>query len=122
MRLSAHATLIAGHVLLIFLYSMTIARGLTNADYQAFAMASGPWFSIVAGGPVFYLWGRFLAKKFPANGRLIGLIVWGLYSATDLTIVLLVHTEFTPLFVTQWIASQSVKLVAILWATREHPQ
>ena len=116
--LGSHAILIAGHVLLIFLYSVLVAPGLENEAYQEFALRSGPWFSIVAGGPVFYLVARHLLRRFGPAGRMMALVVWGLYSATDLVIVLIAGTTFSPWFSVQWIASQSIKLVAVLLAVR----
>ncbi|NNE35104.1 MAG: hypothetical protein HKN13_07715 [Rhodothermales bacterium] len=116
--LLSHVVLIAGHVLLIFLYSTLIAPGLEPSAYQDFALASGPWYSILLGGPVFYVVGRLFASRFGSAARRFALIVWALYSITDLTIVLMVGTVITPLFATQWLVSQGVKLIAVLLATR----
>ena len=116
--LGSHAILIAGHVLLIFLYSLLVAPGLENEAYQEFALRSGPWFSIIAGGPVFYLVARHLLRRFGPSGRMMALVVWALYSATDLAIVLIAGTTFSPWFSAQWIASQSIKLIAVLLAVR----
>ena len=115
----AHLVLIAGHVLLVFVYSIAVAPGLEHADYQAFAETSAPWFSIVAGGPVFYALGRLLRKRVAPSGRRAGLVVWGLYSATDLAIVLASGFALTPLFAGQWVTSQAIKLFAVLLATRD---
>ncbi len=113
----AHLLLIAGHVLVVFLYSALVAPGLENADYQAFAMRSGPWYSIVAGGPVFYLFGRVLVRRVSPRQRASGLIVWALYSATDAAIVILSLGTVPALLAGQWVVSQGVKLAAILLAT-----
>ena len=116
--LTGHVVLIAGHVALVFLYSVAIAPGLTNEEYSAFALASGPWFSIVAGGPVFYLLGRLLVRRLGAGARAAGLVAWVLYCAVDASVVLATTDAIGSGLAAQWIASQSVKLVAILWATR----
>lgn len=113
----AMATLIAGHVLLVFLYSVAIAPDLPPAEYTAFAERSGPWFSIVLGAPVFYWVGRILRRRVAPRERGVGLAAWALYSAFDLTIVLAVGS-MTMLLTGQWLVSQAVKLVAIRFATR----
>lgn len=116
--LGAHLALIAGHVLTVFVYSVAIAPGLDASEYAAFAERSGPWFSILAGGPVFWVLGRVLRSKLAPRGRSAGLWVWALYSACDLAIVLAL-ASFTPLLTAQWVASQSIKLVAVWLGTRE---
>ena len=116
--LAAHVVLIVCHVLLVFLYSAAIAPGLEHADYQAFALRSGPWLSIVLGGPVFYAVGRLLRRRARPLGRRAGLAAWGLYSATDAAIVLASAATITPLLAGQWLVSQGVKLWAVVLGTR----
>ena len=115
----AHIALIGALVLLVFLYSVAIAPGLENSEYESFAMRSGPWLSIVAGGPVFYLIGRLLRRRVPPHGRAAALTTWALYTVTDAVVVALSLDSLTLLFSAQWVASQTVKLVAVLLATRE---
>jgi len=122
MWLGAHVVLIAGHVLLVFLYSAFIEPGLSNAEYQAFARASGPWFSIVFGFPAFYAVGRILSGRMGPSARVAGLAVWCLYSATDLAIVLAYEESITALLAVQWCVSQGVKVAGVLWATRAFPR
>lgn len=114
----AHVSLIAGHVLIVFLYSFFVAPGLESADVQAFAMRSGPWFSILAGGPVFYVLARLLARRLGSDGRRCALAAWALYSATDAAIVLLSVETIPALLAGQWLLSQGIKLIAVLLATR----
>lgn len=116
--LGAHVVLIAGHVVLVLLYSLVIAPGLEHADYQAFAARSAPWFSIVAGGPVFWLVGRILHRCVRPHGRGAGLAAWGLYTATDAAILLASVGMPPALLAGQWVVSQAVKLVAVRLATR----
>ena len=116
--LGSHLLLIVGHVALVFLYSVLVAPGLAHAEYAAFAERSGPWFSIVFGGPVFYLVGRILHARLGAWGRRAALAAWVLYSLTDLGIVLAVHGVPGWALAGQWILSQSIKLLAVLAATR----
>ena len=115
--LGSHLVIVAGHVALVFLYSVAIAPGLPPADYTAFAERSGPWFSIFFGGPVFYLVGRWLRSRLGALGRRAALAAWTLYCLTDLTIVLAVHGLPSPILAGQWIVSQAIKLLAVLVST-----
>ena len=105
-------------VLLVFLYSVTIAPDLPAAEYSAFAERSGPWFSILFGAPVFYWVGRILRRRGAPHGRVVGLASWVLYSICDLTIVLVVGS-MTLLLGAQWVVSQAVKLIAVWLATRD---
>ncbi len=116
--LGAHVLLVAGHILLVVLYSLAIAPGLEHADYQAFAQCSAPWFSIVAGGPVFWAVGRILHRRARPHGRTAGLTAWGLYSATDAAILLASVGTPPALLAGQWLVSQAVKLAAVWLATR----
>ncbi len=110
--------MIAGHVLLVFVYSVVVAPGAEHSDYQTFARESAPWFSIVAGGPVFYGLGRVLRGRLSRKARLAGLVVWGFYSAADLAILIAALPTVPGLLAAQWVVSQGVKLVAVLLATR----
>ena len=116
--LASHVVMIAGHVLLVFLYSVAIEPGLENADYRQFAERSAPWFSIVFGAPVFYAVGMLLRRRVQPHARGAGLTVWGLYTATDAAILLASVGSPPPLLAGQWLVSQAVKLLVVLWATR----
>ena len=116
--LGAHVVLVAGHVLLVVLYSLVIAPSLEHADYQEFAERSAPWFSIVVGGPVFWLVGRILRRRVRPHGRRAGLTAWGLYTATDAAILLASVGVPPALLAGQWVVSQAVKLMAVRLATR----
>lgn len=115
--LGAHIVLVAGHVLLVTLYSLVVAPGLEHAANQAFAERTGPWFSIVAGGPVFWLVGRILRRRARPHGRGAGLAAWGLYTATDAAILLASVGVPPALLAGQWVVSQAVKLAAVRLAT-----
>jgi hypothetical protein len=110
--------LIAGHIALVFFYSVAIAPDLPAAEYTAFAESSGPWFSILFGGPVFYGVGRFLLGQLGSGGRRAAIAAWTLYSLTDLTIVLAFHGMPSSSLAAQWTLSQAIKLVAVVVATR----
>ncbi len=110
--------LIAALVALVFLYSTLLAPGREHAEYTDFAERSGPWLSILVGGPLFYLFGRLLSRRIAPSARRIGLVVWALYSLTDAALVLASGAVLTPLFVAQWLASQAVKLLGMQLGTR----
>lgn len=118
----AHVALVLGHVVHVFLYSVAVAPDLPVAAYSTYAERSGPWFSILFGGPVFYLLGRILRRRVAHRARLLGLAVWVLYSITDLAIVVAVVEAPTPLLMAQWSAAQGIKLLAVWWAARPQPK
>jgi hypothetical protein len=49
----------------VAIYSYLINPGQPMAAYQAYAQASGPWVSIIAGAPIFYAASRWIAKTRP---------------------------------------------------------
>ena len=49
----------------VAIYSYLINPGQPMATYQAYAQASGPWVSILAGVPIFYAASRWIAKTRP---------------------------------------------------------
>lgn len=111
--IGCHLILIATHVVLIFLYSLFVAPGLPEAHYRQFAQESGPWFSIVAGGPVFFALAKALHKKFGSRALSVGLWIWTLYSLTDLFILLAFAGFPSLLLAGQWVTSQAIKLAAL---------
>jgi FtsH-binding integral membrane protein len=49
----------------VAIYSYFINPGQPMATYQAYAQASGPWVSILAGAPIFYAASRWIARSRP---------------------------------------------------------
>jgi hypothetical protein len=49
----------------VAIYSYVIDPGQPMATYQAHALASGPWVSILAGAPIFYAASRWIARSRP---------------------------------------------------------
>ena len=49
----------------VAIYSYLINPGQPLATYEAYAQASGPWVSILAGAPIFYAASRFIARSRP---------------------------------------------------------
>lgn len=114
---AAHVTVVLGHFVHVFLYSIAVAPGLPAEAYPAYAERSGPWFAILFGGPVFYLLGRVLRRRLAHRARL-GLAVWALYAITDLAILVAVVGAPPPRVLAQWSAAVGVGLAAVWWATR----
>jgi hypothetical protein len=62
----------------VALYSHAINPGQTMATYEAHALRAGPWVSILAGAPIFYLASRWLARSFPT-----ALALFAVFAALD---------------------------------------
>ena len=67
--LLAEITLIALSIICVAVYSYAIHTGETQEFYDAFAMVSGPWVSLLAGGPVFFLIARWIRRRAPAAAQ-----------------------------------------------------
>ena len=87
--LLAQFTLIALSVICVAVYSYTIHTGETQEFYNAFARASGPWVSLIAGGPVFFLIGRWIRRRSPVAAIGTAMALCGLYLAIEIVIMLL---------------------------------
>ena len=59
----------------VAIYSYLINPGQPMATYQAYAQASGPWVSILAGAPIFYAASRWIAKSRPTALALFAIFV-----------------------------------------------
>lgn len=71
--LAAEIGQIAAAVAWVAVYSYLINPAQPVAVYQAYAQASGPWVSIVAGAPIFYAASRWIAKSFRTAIALFGI-------------------------------------------------
>ena len=82
--LLAEVILIALSILCVAVYSYAIHTGETREFYDAFAQASGPWVSLVAGGPVFFLIARWIRRRAQtaAFGTVIAML--GIYLAFEI--------------------------------------
>ena len=87
--LLAEITLIALSILCVAVYSYAIHTGETQEFYSAFAQASGPWVSLIAGGPVFFLIARWIRRRAPAAALGTAMAMFGLYLAIEVAILLL---------------------------------
>ena len=87
--LLAEITLIALSIICVAVYSYAIHTGETREFYDAFAKVSGPWVSLIAGGPVFFLIARWIRRRAPASALGTAMALCGLYLAIDVGILLL---------------------------------
>ena len=86
--LLAEAALIALSIICVAVYSYTIHTGETQEFYSAFAKVSGPWVSLIAGGPVFFLIARWIRKRTPAASG-TAMAFCGLYLTIEVAVSLL---------------------------------
>ena len=87
--LLAEFTLIALSILCVAVYSYTIRTGETQEFYSAFAKASGPWVSLIAGGPVFFLLARWIRRRASSAALGTAMAMVGLYIAIEVAFLLL---------------------------------
>jgi hypothetical protein len=64
--LLAEFTLIALSIICVAVYSYAIHTGESAEFYGEFAKVSGPWVSLIAGGPVFFLIARWIRRRVPS--------------------------------------------------------
>ena len=87
--LLAQITLIALSILCVAVYSYAIHTGESPEFYSEFAKVSGPWVSLIAGGPVFFLIARGIRRRAPAAALGTAMAMCGLYLAIEVAILLL---------------------------------
>jgi hypothetical protein len=87
--LLAEVVLIALSVICVAVYSYTIHTGETQEFYNAFAAASGPWVSLIAGGPVFFLIARWIRRRAAAGALGTAMTMCAFYIAIEIAIMLL---------------------------------
>ena len=87
--LLAEVALIALSIICVAVYSYTIHTGETQEFYEAFARVSGPWVSLIAGGPVFFLIARWIRRRAAAAAPATAMAMSGLYIAIEVGITLL---------------------------------
>lgn len=80
---------VAIHILYMVAYSYVINPGQDEAHYQAHAMLSAPYSSIVVGMPLMFFACRWIGKKFEARFSLTAaLLVWLVYFLIDITVII----------------------------------
>jgi hypothetical protein len=87
--LLAEISLIALSIICVAVYSYAIHTGETPEFYSAFAKVSGPWVSLIAGGPVFYLIARWIRRRAPAAALGTAMAMSGFYVAIEVAMLLL---------------------------------
>jgi hypothetical protein len=76
------------HVVYMVIYSYLIDPGHDEAYYEAHALVSAPYSSIVAGTVLMFFAGRWVGSKFPPeNSVKAALAVWLVYFVMDIAIV-----------------------------------
>jgi len=87
--LLAEITLITLSIICVAVYSYAIHTGETPEFYGEFAKASGPWVSLIAGGPVFFLIARWIRRRAPSAALGTAMAQAGFYLAIEITVLLL---------------------------------
>lgn len=85
----AQITLIALSIICVAVYSYTIHTGETPEFYGAFAKVSGPWVSLLAGGPVFFLIARWIRRRARSAALETAMAMVGFYFAIEIAVLLL---------------------------------
>lgn len=87
--LLAEIALIALSIICVAVYSYAIHTGETQEFYNAFARASGPWVSLFAGGPVFFLIARWIRRRAASAALATAMAMVGLYLTIEIAVLLL---------------------------------
>jgi hypothetical protein len=64
-------------------YSYLVHPGETQAFYQRYAQVSGPWVSLLAGTPIFYLVCRWIGSRVPSQAWATAMALFGLFVVVD---------------------------------------
>jgi hypothetical protein len=72
----------------VALYSYLVHPGETPAFYQRYAQASGPWVSLLAGTPIFYLTCRWIGSRDPSRAWPTAMALFALFALVDLALML----------------------------------
>ncbi len=115
--LLAEVAQIAAAFAWVALYSYLVHPGETPAFYQRYAEVSGPWVSILAGTPIFYLVCRWIGSRDPARAWPTAMALFGLFALLDLTLMLSAGAP-SPRLVGFIAASYLLKLLACHLAGR----
>ena len=87
--LLAQIALIALSIICVAVYSYAIHTGETQEFYNQFAQTSGPWVSLIAGGPVFVLIARWIRRRAPSAAFDTAMAMAGIYLAFEIAVLLL---------------------------------
>lgn len=115
--LLAEVAQIAAAFAWVALYSYLVHPGETPAFYRRYAEGAGPWVSMLAGTPIFYLVCRWIGSRDPARAWPTALTLFGFFVLLDLALVLSVGAP-SPRLVGFLAASYLLKLLACHLAGR----
>ena len=68
-------------------YSLVVHPGETPAFYQRYAQLAGPWVSLLAGTPIFYLVCRWIGSRDPLRAWPTAMALFGLFVLVDLPLI-----------------------------------
>lgn len=95
----------------VALYSYLVHPGETPAFYQGYAQEAGPWVSLLAGTPIFYLTCRGIGSRDPSRSWATAIALFGLFAVVDFALVLAAGTP-SPRTLAFVAASYPLKLLA----------
>jgi hypothetical protein len=98
-------------------YSYLVHPGETPAFYQRYAEVAGPWVSVLAGTPIFYLVCRWIGSRNPARAWPTAMALFGFFLLLDGALMFSAGVP-SPRLVGFMIASYLLKLVACHLAGR----
>ena len=81
--LLAEVAQIAATFAWVALYSYLVHPGETPAFYQQYAEVAGPWVSVLAGTPIFYLICRWIGSRNPARAWPTAMALFGFFLLLD---------------------------------------
>jgi hypothetical protein len=115
--LLAEVAQIAATFAWVALYSYLIHPGETPAFYQRYAEVAGPWVSVLAGTPIFYLVCRWIVSRNPASAWPTAMALFGFFLLLDGALMFSAGLP-SPRLIGFMIASYVLKLVACHLAGR----
>ncbi len=95
----------------VALYSYLVHPGETPAFYQRYAQVAGPWVSLLAGTPIFYLVCRWIGLRVPSRAWPTAMALFGLFVLVDFALILAAGTP-SPRILGFVAASYLLKLLA----------
>lgn len=81
--LLAEVAQIAATFAWVAFYSYLVHPGETPDFYQRYAQVSGPWVSLLAGTPIFYLVCRWIGSRDPSRAWATAMALFGLFVLVD---------------------------------------
>jgi hypothetical protein len=109
--LLAEVAQIAAAFAWVAFYSYVVHPGETPDFYQRYAQVAGPWVSVLAGTPIFYLICRWIGSQNPARAWPTAMALFGLFVLLDGALMFSAGAP-SPRMVGVMVASYLLKLVA----------